>query len=166
VFDLYDLDCYERQQINDYYKIQERKTDNLVSPEDMNEYTNEFIDSFNLFIEKGYFLNAQFYICKFLGSLVKFEFSKEQKETKPEYSDLKETKPEYSDLKRLVGIILHEKISDIKNVLKEKEERLYDNNVLYLYKSNHLKDWTRTKALDDVKREVGIIFENLPDKSD
>ncbi|OQX21014.1 MAG: hypothetical protein BWK75_04095 [Candidatus Altiarchaeales archaeon A3] len=155
VFDLYELDYYERQQIKDYYKIykQKRQNNNLVSTDDMNEYINEFIDSFNLFIEKGYFLNAKFYICNFLGSLVKFEFSKEKKETEPEYSKLK----------RLISIILHEKISDIKNVLKEEEMRIYDNNVLYLYKSNHIKDWTRTKALDDVKREFGLIYKNLPD---
>ncbi len=42
--------------------------------------------------------------------------------------------------------------------------RICDDKALYLYKSNHPKDWTRTKALDDVRKEVGIIFENLPKK--
>ncbi|PKP54527.1 MAG: hypothetical protein CVT90_00820, partial [Candidatus Altiarchaeales archaeon HGW-Altiarchaeales-3] len=44
VFDLYDLDYYERQQIKDYHKIQKRKRNNLVTVGDMQEYAHEFIE--------------------------------------------------------------------------------------------------------------------------
>ena len=154
VFDLYDLDYYERQQIKDYYKLQQTKLGNLVNKADMREYIDEFINSFSPFIEKDYFLGAEGYICDFLGSLVKFRFLKKKEEGKLESSDLK----------KLLGIIQYQRIRDIGigNILKEKELRMYDENVLYIYKSNHPKDWTRTKALDDVKREVGIIYQNLP----
>jgi hypothetical protein len=157
VFDLYDLDYYERQQIRDYYKLQKRKRKNLVNEKDMNEYVNEFVDSFSPFMEEGYVLNAECYICDFLGSLVKFNFSNEKTE-----NNFKS-----SDLKKLLGIIQYAKIEEIdqKNILQERKIRIYDNNLLYLYKSNHLKDWTRIEALDDVKRELGIIYKNLPDKA-
>jgi len=155
VFDLYDLDYYERQQIKDYHKIQKRKRKNLVTVEDMIEYVDEFIEGINPFIEKGYVLNAEVYICKFLGSLVKFNFSKKKERININGS---------AELKKLLGIIQYDGIEDIKNILEEEEQRICDDKALYLYKSNHLKDWTRTKALDDVRKEVGIIYENLPDK--
>lgn len=157
VFELYDLDYYERQQIKDYYKLQKRKRKNLVDRDDMKEYVDEFVDAFSPIIEVGSVLNPECYICDFLGSLVKFKFSNKRTGIKFESSDLK----------KLLGIIQYARIEKIdqKNILEEKKIRIYDNNILYLYKSNHLKDWTRIEALDDVKREFGIIYEKLPDKA-
>lgn len=153
VFELYNLDYYERRQIKDYYEFWRRQ--DLVNGSDVEGYINEFVEGITPFIEKGYYLNAEAYICNFLGSLVKFNFEKNKQRMRIDES---------SELKKLLGIIQYQRIRDIGigNILKEKELRMYDENVLYIYKSNHPKDWTRTKALDDVKREVGIIYQNLP----
>ena len=150
------MDYYERQQINDYYKIQRKKGNYLVNIRDIREYISEFIKGIDPFIEEGYFLNAEAHICKFIGSLVKFTFSKIKERTKFDES---------SDLKKLLWLIQYERINDIKKVLEEKQIRIYDENVLYLYKSNHPKDWTRTKALDDAKSELELICKHLPNRS-
>lgn len=153
VFELYNLDYYERRQIKDYYEFWRRQ--DLVNGSDVEGYINEFVEGITPFIEEGYYLNAEAYICNFLGSLVKFNFDKNKQRIRIDES---------SELKKLLGIIQYQRIRDIGigNILKEKELRMYDENVLYIYKSNHPKEWTRTKALDDVKREVGIIYQNLP----
>ncbi len=179
IFKLYDLDYYERQQIKDYYKIQKRKRKNLVNTEDIKEYANEFINAFSFFIQEGNSLKADCFICNFLGAAVKFSLSANEEKVKhahpisvfPIQSRLsaneEKVKSISSDLKKLLRIIQYEKINDInlkKNILKEYEIRIHDDKALYLYKSNMLKDWTMTKALDDVKKEVGIIYKNLPDK--
>lgn len=121
VFELYDLDYYERQQIKDYYKLQKRKRKNLVDRDDMKEYVDEFVDAFSPIIEEGSVLNPECYICDFLGSLVKFKFSNKRTEIKfgP------------SDLKTLLGIL----------------------------------QYARIEAINDVKREFGIIYKKLQDKA-
>ena len=48
-------------------------------------------------------------------------------------------------------------------MIKEKKVTIYDENSLIIYKSNHLRDWTRTEAMNDVKEEIGAIYNQLPE---
>ena len=48
-------------------------------------------------------------------------------------------------------------------MLKENKLKIYDKDSLIIYKSNHLRDWVRTEAINDVKEEIGVIYSHLPD---
>jgi len=156
VFDLYDLDYYEKMQILDYDKLQNRRRKSLVTGEDFDEYIDEFQNSFTFLIKEGYALNAECYTSDFLGALIKFSFSKEKKTTQHNLS---------KSLKKLIDITQRDKLMeiDIKSMLEEKKVKFYDENSLIIYKSNHLRDWTRTEAINDVKEEIGVIYNHLPE---
>jgi hypothetical protein len=156
VFDLYDLDYYEKMQILDYYKLQNRRRKSLVTGEDFDEYIDEFQDSFIFLIKEGYALNAECYTSDFLGALIKFSFSKEKKTTQHNLS---------KSLKKLIDITQRDKLMeiDIKSILEEKKVKIYDENSIIIYKSNHLRDWTRTEAMNDVKEEIGVVYSHLPE---
>ncbi len=156
VFDLYDLDYYEKMQISDYYNLQNRRRRSLVTEKDFDEYIGEFQNSFSFLIKEGYTLNTEDYICDFLGALIKFSFSKEK--VMPQHNRSK-------SLKKLIEIIQRDKlrIVDIKSMLEEKKVKIYNENRLIIYKSNHLRDWTRTEAMNDVKEEIGVIYNHLPE---
>lgn len=156
VFDLYDLDYYEKMQIRDYYKLQNRRRTSLVTGEDFDEYIDEFQDSFSFLIKEGYTLNAECYTSDFLGALIKFSFSKEKKMHQHNRS---------KSLKKLIEIIQRDELTrtDIKSMIEEKKVTIYDENSLIIYKSNHLRDWTRTEAMNDVKKEIGAIYNQLPE---
>lgn len=156
VFDLYDLDYYEKMQILDYDKLQNRRRKSLVTGEDFDEYIDEFQNSFSFLIKEGYTLNAECYTSDFLGALIKFSFSKEKKTTQHNLS---------KSLKKLIDITQRDKLMeiDIKSMLEEKKVKFYDENSLIIYKSNHLRDWTRTEAINDVKEEIGVIYNHLPE---
>ena len=66
---------------------------------------------------------------------------------------------------KLIGIIQRDELTrtDIKSMIKEKKVTIYDENSLIIYKSNHLRDWTRTEAMNDVKEEIGAIYNQLPE---
>ncbi len=156
VFDLYDLDYYEKMQILDYHKLQNRRRSSSVTEEDFDEYIDEFQDSFSFLIKEGYTLNAECYTSDFLGALIKFSFSKEKKTPQHNLS---------KSLKKLIDITQKDKLMeiDIKSILKEKKEKIYDENSLIIYKSNHLRDWTRTEAMKDVREEIRVIYSHLPE---
>ena len=157
VFCLYDLDYYEQMQVLDYYKLQTIGRKSLVlTEEDFDEYIDEFKDSFSSLIKEKYTLNAECYTSDFLGALIKFNFSTEEKKTQYNIS---------KSLKKLIGIIHKDKLYEIdyKPVLEENKLRFYNKNSLIIYKSNHLRDWTRTEAINDVKKEIEMIYGNLSD---
>ena len=139
-----------------YYKLQNIHGKSLVTDEDFDEYIDEFQDSFSFLIKEGYTLNAECYTSDFLGALIKFSFSKEKKITQHNLS---------KSLKKLIDITQRDKLMeiDIKSMLEEKKVKIYDENSLIIYKSNHLRDWTRTEAINDVKEEIGVIYNHLPE---
>ena len=156
IFELYELDYYEKMQILDYYKLQKRRHNNLVNEEDFEEYIDEFHESFSPLINDGYMLNAECYASKFLGALIKFNFSIEKKNSKYNLS---------KSLKKLIDIIQRDNLKKVgyKSMLKENKLKIYDKDSLIIYKSNHLRDWVRTEAINDVKEEIGVIYSHLPD---
>ena len=48
-------------------------------------------------------------------------------------------------------------------MIEEMKVIIYGENSLIIYKSNHLRDWTRTEAMNDVKKEIGAIYNQLPE---
>lgn len=156
IFDLYDLDYYEKMQILDYSKLQNIRGKSLVTDDDFDEYIDEFQDSFSFLIKEGCALNAECYTSDFLGALIKFSFSKEKE--MPQHNRSK-------SLKKLIEIIQRDELTrtDIKSMIEEMKVTIYGENSLIIYKSNHLRDWTRTEAMNDVKKEIGAIYNQLPE---
>lgn len=154
VFSLYDIDYYEKMQIIDYYKLKKRQKKNLVRNEDLAEYIEEFKESIECFIKEGRTLNAECYISEFLGTLITFTFSEVKKE--PKFNQTK-------TLKRLNNIIQKDRVgcADQKSIYEEKKLKFYDTNSLTIYKSNNVRDWTRTEAMNDVREEISTIYQNL-----
>jgi len=61
------------------------------------------------------------------------------------------------DLEKFTPLIERQEI-DRKRIFKEERIKIYDDNKLYIYKSNKPKDWTKLMAIKDVKEEIGIII--------
>ena len=156
VFRLYNLDYFEKMQIMEYYKLQNRRKKSLVKKEDFTEYIDEFLDSFSSLIKEGYTLNTECYASDFLGALIKISFSEEKKTPKYNLSE---------KLKILFDIIRKDKLIEIGYgpILEERKLKIYEKNSLIIYKSNHLRDWTKTEAINDVKEEIEVIYSNLSD---
>ena len=71
------------------------------------------------------------------------------------------------ELKKLTALIEKENIDYTnEDIFKEEKIRIYDDNNLYIYKSNQYKDWTQTKAINDVKDELDLIIKNFGDKNE
>jgi len=143
--------------LSNYYTLQNRRRRSLVTEKDFDEYIGEFQNSFSFLIKEGYTLNTEDYICDFLGALIKFSFSKEKE--MPQHNRSK-------SLKKLIDIIQRDKLMEIniKSMFEEKKLKIYNENSLIIYKSNHLRDWTRTEAMNDVKEEIGVIYNHLPER--
>lgn len=148
VFELYDLDYYVIQQIEHYHKMEKEKRRVLIKEVDMQEYCIEFIDTFKPFIKEEFFLNAEWGTSKFFGTMTKFTISKN-----------KNLLLYNKKLEGFVHIIEKQEIGyDIKNIFKEEKIKFYDNDELYVYKSNKPKDWTKFMAIKDANEEIALFF--------
>lgn len=149
IFILYDLDYYDRKEIEQYYI--EKEKDTIVTEEDIQKYCEEFIDTFNPFIKEEFFLNPEWGTSEFFGTMVRFSVSEEEKPL--QYN---------KELERFFHIIENQKIEyEKKDIFKEKKIKFYDNNELYIYKSNKFKDWTEFMAIKDANEELHEHFRRL-----
>ena len=157
IYDLYELDYYERLQVDEYFEIHFLGRKKIVNDIDFKSYISQFQNSFDHFIKPGYLLNAECKKSEFIGALIKFTLSK--KGRNPKFDSL--------ELKKLTALIEKENIDYTnEDIFKEEKIRIYDDNNLYIYKSNQYKDWTQTKAINDVKDELDLIIKNFGDKNE
>lgn len=155
VFSLYNLDYYEKMQVIYYYKLHNLKySQTLVEKGDILEYVDEFNESFKCFIKENYFLNTECHISEFIGALVTFTFSEQKKEPRFNQTTI---------LKKLNNLIQRDQLKEIdkNSILEEKKWKFYDKDSLTIYKSNNVRDWTRVEAMNDVKEEISLIYQNL-----
>jgi hypothetical protein len=145
VFELYDLDNFAVQQIEDYCNLERGKR--KVSEMDFLNYCEEFMRNFTPFIRKEFFLNADWYISEFFGAMIKFTISKVKRDMNSDKYDLEKFTP-----------LIEKQEIDRKSIFKEEKIKIYDGNKLYIYKSNKPKDWTKSMAIKDVREEVGVII--------
>ena len=149
IFMLYDLIYYDRKEVEQYYI--EKEKDTIVKKEDIKRYCEEFIDSFNPFIKEEFFLNPEWGMSEFFGTMVRFSVSEEEKPLR--YN---------KKLERFFHIIETQKIGyGKKDIFREKKIKFYDNNELYIYKSNKIKDWTEFMAMKDANEELHEHFRRL-----
>ncbi|MCK4796131.1 MAG: N-6 DNA methylase, partial [Spirochaetes bacterium] len=154
VYGLYNLKTYEIDLIEDFFLINQDRKNDVVNHKDIEKYIKKFRESFNLVLEKKYYLNASYSIDNFYGAYVCFDIV--------DLSNIKEKiENQNSNIFKLIN---NDKKDELINwsLFKMDKNKIYDNNKLYIIKSNYLKDWTKTEARKDASEEIGEFFKKLP----
>jgi type I restriction-modification system DNA methylase subunit len=159
VFDLYNLSTYQKEIIREFYQVRvERASSKLkyVQPKDIEKYAEKFAEVFNDMLEEGKVLKALYKISQNLGAIVCFTIVDEENSSKVEQNNQYEI---FHFIKKKQ--IQHAEISKI---LNEDKVKIYDNEYLYIIKSNLFKDWTIRQAIKDAKEEIGLLLSKLPNR--
>jgi len=153
VYELYDLDHYAVKQIEHYIRLAKMEKIGFVTPEEVQKYCQEFIETFQPLIREGLFINADENISDFIGAMVKFTVSTSKR---PFNQD-------NAELERFIPVIEKHEIEGYnrERFFKEEKIKFYDDNKLYMYKSNKPKDWTRFVAIKDANEEIELFFQTL-----
>jgi len=158
VFDLYDLTRYKKEIIREFYQIRVERADKklkYVQRKDIEIYIEEFAKSFNLMLQKGSKLVGKYKISKNVGAVVCFTIVDEKDEHKPTEDKTLE----------ILHFVKRKQITDAdrNKILNEDKVQIYDNEFMYIIKSNQFKDWTVRQAMKDAKEEIHLIVNNLPE---
>lgn len=153
IFSFYELDYYFIEQIYHFIKVEKNKRKRIVSKMDLEEYCNEFIETFKPFVKDDCQINAISEISDFFGAMVKFIITREIQE-------------EFIDDKRLENFISIIEGYDINGYnrrmfFNEEKIKFYDGDIFYIYKSNKPKDWTKFMAIKDANEEIADFFCNM-----
>ncbi|MFZ3058935.1 MAG: N-6 DNA methylase [Candidatus Methanoperedens sp.] len=152
IYEAYNLDYKDYRIIEDFYEVCNR-TNKMVNESDIELYIDEFKKGYSPFIEQNQSLIFKFYFSDFIGSILKLTIS--DREANP----FKFIRTKYD---KLLGVILKYHIS--KDIISESKKKIYDEKDFYIFKSNNFKDWTQSKAIDDVSEEIGLIYSKLATK--
>jgi hypothetical protein len=150
IFMLYDLDYYDVKEIEQYYIEKGKEGENPVRKKDMQKYCEEFIDTFKPFIREELFLTSEWATIKTFGTMVRLSVS-------PREGPLQYNR----ELEKFVLLIENKTKCEKKDIFKEKKIKFYDNNQLYIYKSNKQRDWTEFMAIKDANEELHEYFRRL-----
>ncbi len=158
VFDLYDLTLYQKEIIREFYQIRVERADNklkYVQRKDIEIYIEEFAKSFNLMLQKGSKLVGKYKISTNVGAVVCFTIVDEKDEYQPTEDKTLE----------ILHFVKRKQISDAdrNKLLNEDKVQIYDNEFMYIIKSNLFKDWTIRQAMRDARDEIHLIVNNLPE---
>ncbi len=145
IYSLYCLNYRDKVIIDDFIKTF-KNGDRQIELEDLKKYAREFKDSFEGIVKEGHNLNFEFKIGTF-GVLAEINIDKEEKEI------IIHKNYEYNNL--MNAIIRKDRIRDLPY---EKNHYFYIKDKLVIYKPNRFFDWTRSKALEDVDKELEAIY--------
>lgn len=154
VYGLYNLKTYEIDLIEDFFLINQDRKNDVVNHKDIEKYIKKFRESFSLVLEKKYYINVVSSIVPCYGVYVCFEIVNiNNKKEKVEKQN-----------SNIFNLINNNKKDEFINwsLFKMDKKKIYDNNKLYIIKSNYLKDWTKTEARKDASEEIGEFFKKLP----
>lgn len=159
VFDLNNLTTYQKEIIREFYQVRvERSSSKLkfVRPNDIEKYAKKFIEVFNDMLKEGKALNASYNISQNLGATVCFTIVDKENSSKVEQNNQYE----------ILHFIKKKQIqhAEVFKILNEDKVKIYDNEYLYIIKSNLFKDWTIRQAIKDAKEEIGLLLSKLPDR--
>lgn len=150
IFTLYGSNYYDLKETEQYI-IEREKGDALVTEGVIRRYCEEFMYILHSFVKKGFFLRPEWATSESFGTMVRITLSRT-------VIPLQYNK----ELERFVHIMEKQGIEcEKKDVFKEKEIRFCDNNALYIYRSNKLRDWTEFMAIKDANKELDMYFQNL-----
>ena len=110
-------------------------------------------ETFQPILKEKLFINADCNISDFIGAIVRFTVSRSKREFNQNNAELE----------RFLAIIEKHEIEgyDRKKFFKEEKMNFYDDNKLYIYKSNKPKDWTELMAINDANEEIEAFFQAL-----
>lgn len=160
IFNLYNLTTYQKEIIREFYQIRVERAENklkYVQAKDIESYIEEFAKTFNLIIKKGRKLvGLKYKISANIGAVVCFTIVDENETTKTEEDKSLE----------ILHFVKNKQIQqvDISKILNEEKVKIYDNEFMYIVKSNLFKDWTVRQAIKDAKEELGLLMSKLPEK--
>jgi hypothetical protein len=150
VFKLYGLDYYALQQVNHYQELEENP-EAIVTPEEIHLYFKEFSETFSPFLKENLFISAAYFISDFFGTMIRFTMSKNRQQTISKDDSLEP----------FIFLIKQKEVEkfDTTKIFKEEKRSFYDDEKLYIYKSNRVKDWTPFMAIQDANEEIGLFFQ-------
>jgi type I restriction-modification system DNA methylase subunit len=156
VFELYGLKEYQKEIIREFYQIRVERFNDKVNEVDMKKYIEKFSHVFALMLQKGKSMIATYKISATVGTIVCFTIVDENKIHHPQ---------EDKNLE-ILNFVKRKQIekSDISKILNEDKVKIYDNQFMYIIKSNLFKDWTIRQASKDAREELGLIMSNLPNR--
>ncbi len=151
IYDLYNMDYYTIQQVEHYQKI-EKEGNKYIDFVNLQQYCDEFVGVFNPFLKENLTMRCEMAISPFFGAMIEFIISKTK--------DVASQKFELNDF--LLSIDKY-KLTEFEkdNIFKEKNLKFYEDEKLYIYKSNKIKDWTKLKAINDANEEISMFFSKL-----
>jgi len=152
IYNLYGLDYFHIQKIEDFYEIHTRKY-TYISKEDILNYVDELRKGYLPYIDDKKSLNFKFFVSKFLGAILNVSIS-----------DSKENF-QFSVNNQNVKInLIHKNQIKNHNYLSERKQKIYDNSDFFIYKGNNFTDWTRSEAIRDLREELNLIYSNLKEE--
>lgn len=147
IYDLYRLDIIQRRRIDDFFI----KPKELVNKCSIEGYCRTFFEVMKNFLEENSCLDFAFYIEKSLPIAfcgVKISFSKST--GKQEHGA-----PKVKEMTRFFGMEHLRKLPKFSVLLPK--EKIWGDDCLYIIKDRYLKSWSRTKAVEDAREEIGKL---------
>lgn len=161
IFDIYHLKDFEKQRIRDFYFVNERRCggSELVDESDFSKYVSRFRNVFGFILKEDKFLNAEAYYSTNLGAGLRFTLV----DNKSRQVRVDVSKSE--SLRQTIRCISMETLNGEKEkaLLKQDKVKLYDGESFTIIKSNNIKDWTETAAIQDANEEIGLFVQSLPE---
>lgn len=137
IFDLYGLSKFERQKVTDFFLKSKKLTTNEID-----KYISSFIETIKPHISEDISIKGTKYIdnrlvSSFIGVKIEFE-SKQEKQT--------------ISIDRVVNYSLMQLVKEIGNAnIYTTKDRIYAKNGLFFVRENDIKNWSKSKALEDAK---------------
>ncbi|MCD4730332.1 MAG: hypothetical protein K8R74_07020, partial [Bacteroidales bacterium] len=157
VFNLYNLKEYQKEIIREFYQVKvERAKLKQAKDHDIEKYIEKFSEVFGYMLEKGSKMVAKYNISLNVGAVVCFTIVDENKAHEPIEDKTLE----------ILHFVKRKQISDAdrNKILNEDKVKIYENEFIYIIKSNQFKDWTIRQAIKDAREELNLMMANLPDR--
>ena len=156
VFGLYGLLEFEKEIINEFYQINVERKNDVVEPQDIQNYIEAFRDTYQLMIKENLRLNASFIISKNIGAVVKFDIVDKN-------GSIREIKQGGFTQRQILNLVKERQIQKelLNGSINEEKVKIYEEKNFYIIKSNQFKDWTKRQAIEDANEEVKEMLKKL-----
>ncbi len=155
IYNLYNLKEYQKEIIREFYQIRvERVKQKTAKNQDIEKYIAKFSEIFEKMFEKESKMIATYRISQNVGAVVCFKIVDKDNANEPKEDITLE----------ILHFVKRKQISDTdrSKILNEDKVKIYDNEFMYIIKSNQHKDWTIRQAIKDAREELGLLLSKLP----
>ncbi|MDB5032679.1 N-6 DNA methylase [Mucilaginibacter sp.] len=149
---------YEKEIINEFYQIRVERANNsrsVANHKDIENYIANFKKTFSLILSDAHTLNFSYHISSNFGAIISASIVPVNKVSTIAVDE---------NLK-ILNFVKSKQMqnADALNVLNEGKVKLYEENKIYIIKSNQFKDWTVRQAIKDAREEVSQFIKQLKD---